>query len=149
MRHGVMCCSGQRQQHGIRTKRRVNRCYARTGHHKPRGSAAKQSANIAKAPCARHENSFTQAPASFRARLHHTAHGFVTRHQRITHARKGWHPPGPEKTFCASTDTAPINVHDNILRAGRRQFQSRQRKLFGCAEQDSECFHSWTPPWVL
>ena len=148
-RHGVMRCRRQRQQHCVRAKRRVHRCYARAGHNKPRGSATKQAANIAKATCARHKNRFTQLPAGFRARLDHSAHGFVTRHQRVTHAGKGWHAPGPEKTFCSGADAAPINVHDNILRAWRRQFQSRQRELFGCAEQDSECFHSWTPPWVL
>ena len=146
---GVMRRRRQRQQHRVRAKRRVHRCYARAGHNKPRGSATKQSANIAKATCTRHKNRFTQLPAGFRARLDHAAHGFVTRHQRVTHAGKGWHAPGPEQAFCSGANAAPVNVHDNILHAWRRQFQSRQRELFWCAEQDSECFHSWTPRSIL
>ena len=147
--NGVMRRRRQRQQHRVRAKRRVHRCYARASHNKPRSSTTKQSANIAKATCARHKNRFTQLPAGFRACLNHTAHGFVTRHQRVTHTGKGWHAPGPEKTFRSGADAAPINVHDNILHAWRRQCQTRQRELFGCAEQDSECFHPWTPSWVL
>jgi hypothetical protein len=70
-RHGMMCGCSQRQKHGIRTKRRINRRHARTGHHKPRGSATEKPANIAKTARAGHENCLSWLPACGGAGMNH------------------------------------------------------------------------------
>jgi hypothetical protein len=65
-------------------------------------------------------------------RRHDAADRFVARHERIAHAREGRHGAGVEQALGTGADTAPLDLHDQVLSGRRIEQEMLQTELLRC-----------------
>ena len=105
----------EREQHGFFSQRFADWDGAACGDDDAASRATEQAFRIAVATRAGHEDSLAHPQPSIGPRIDDAANRFVSGNQRITHAREGGHPPGPEQTLGPGTDAAIFDFDENIV----------------------------------
>jgi hypothetical protein len=132
---------GQRQQHRIFALALGDIGNANGGRNQTARGTAKQAAHIRIAIGARDKHTLADARFDAGARINHAANGFISRHQRIPHARKRRHAPIPEQALGASADSAELHVDHQIIRSRWNQRHPIERKLEGRFQDYGERIH--------
>ena len=123
--NGVVRRGGEGKQHAFLRIGKVNAVGLGGGHDETRGGRAKQAMRLFKAARAGHEYDFADT-LRCGVRADDAADGFVSRHQRITHAREGRHFAGPHQALGSGADAGPEDIDDDILRLRSSQGERAQ-----------------------
>ena len=115
-------------------------------HDQPRARAAEDVAHALETIGAGHENVIAHAHGRGGvSRLDHETDCFVTGHQRISHAGKGRHRPGPEQLFRAGRNPRMRHRNHHIARRRTHQRHRAKGEVFWARQDDGVGFHDLSP----
>ena len=99
-----------------------------TGDHDPPGGGAEQAPGIHETRGTGDEHPLSPATSGVGTGLDDATRGFVSRNQRIAHARKRGHAAGPEESLGTRTYAGPVDLDDHVRRSWSLESHLPKRK---------------------
>ena len=142
---GVVAGGGKRQKHAAVAEAGIDGCEAVSRHDDAGGGSTEQSAHVAEALGAWHEDRVAFGQRSTIVGGNDASDGFVARHQRVAEARKGRHAAAPQQALGAGRDAAEGDVDHDVALARLVQLQPIEREALGGMQDDGEGVHRDLP----